>query len=117
MLYQTVEGPYVIQAGTIAYKAPDTQPLWILSSGWSPATEDLSSPQGNPNGEFIRRFLKRNVVHGPCLTFVYNDTRRVFNFGQDTDQKKPQCNMSASTGKTESFLRAVPWSNSYFRMG
>ncbi|MDZ4123967.1 MAG: hypothetical protein U1E02_07290, partial [Hydrogenophaga sp.] len=77
---------YMIQAGAAAAATHD-EPIWIASCGWDPCSEEDEMRGINPNINLAKRYLGRHIIHGPALFFAHNDDRRIFNFGQDIDQK------------------------------
>jgi len=74
--------PYIIQMGAGA--AIQEGPIWIASCGWDPRIEIEEMRGINPNIQLAKRYLGRNIIHGPALFFAHNDARRIF--GQETDQ-------------------------------
>lgn len=83
----TASTPYLMQPGTAACSTNENEPLWVLASGWKPLFDQLFNCRIESAFTGLRRYLKRNIFHGPSITFVYKDNRRAFNFGQKLDQQ------------------------------
>ncbi len=66
-----------------------TQPelVWIVSPGFMGHRPQKYSQEPAPETglDQATSFIKAHIIHGPCIAFDYNDERRVFNFGQETD--------------------------------
>lgn len=86
ILITTPKRIYTLQQGIGACTLNNNEPVWIASCGWEPLTDYTQIRGINPNISQAKRYLDRHIFHGPSIFFVHNDNRRVFNFGQDTDQ-------------------------------
>ncbi len=78
---------YTLQPGTASCTLNSDEPIWIASCGWTPGFDPDEIRGINPNIRLAKRYLGRNIIHGPALFIAHNDNRRIFNFGQDADQK------------------------------
>jgi hypothetical protein len=76
-----------MQENTIAADSSSECPIWIVSPGFMGHRPQKYSQQPEPESglEQATHFITANMIHGPCLSFDYNDNRRVFNFAQQTD--------------------------------
>jgi len=85
-LVKTLSSTYSIQPGTSACFHAKKEPLFVLASGWKPFFDQAFSCRVESSVAGLQRYLKKNIFHGPSITFVYKDNRRAFNFGQQLDQ-------------------------------
>lgn len=86
-IVKTATVPYRLQSGTEACVTQCAEPLWLLASGWKTLFDQMTNSRIESSYVGLRRYLKRNIFHGPSIAFIYQDDRRAFNFGQDLDQK------------------------------
>jgi len=63
------------------------EPVWLISPGFMGHRPQKYSQEVEPESgiDQAAHFISGSIVHGPCVTFNYNDDRRVFNFGQTAD--------------------------------
>ncbi|PKN03741.1 hypothetical protein CVU75_00705 [Candidatus Dependentiae bacterium HGW-Dependentiae-1] len=78
---------HMVTSGAAATTLRCDEPLWINICGWDPCSGRDTARGINENIRLTKRGLGNHIVHGPALFIALNDKRRVFNFGQDTDQK------------------------------
>ncbi len=90
---------YTLQPGTVSCALNTDEPIWIASCGWTPGFDPDEIRGINPNIRLAKRYLGRNIIHGPALFIAHNDSRRIFNFGQDADQKNIDFIYHQVTGK------------------
>ncbi len=62
-------------------------PTWLVSPGFMGHRPQKYSQESEPESglDQAAHFIEGSIIHGPCVTFNYNDERRVFNFGQTAD--------------------------------
>lgn len=78
---------YQVQTGVSSATYLEKEPVWIASCGWDPISDRDLLHGINPNIRLAKRYLGRHIIHGPALFIAHNDDRRIFNFGQEIDQK------------------------------
>lgn len=68
-------------------KACLCNPIFLVSPGFMGKRPQKYSQEAEPETglDQAAHFIEHSIIHGPCITFNYNDDRRVFNFGQTTD--------------------------------
>ena len=87
LMVQTSSTVYQLEPGTAACTTEPEQPVWVLASGWKTISDQLFRSRFKASSRGLKRYLGRNIFHGPSITFVYKDNRRSFNFGQQVDQQ------------------------------
>ncbi len=67
--------------------SPLLNPTWLVSPGFMGRRPQKYSQEREPESglDQAAHFIEGSIIHGPCITFNYNDERRVFNFGQTAD--------------------------------
>jgi hypothetical protein len=87
MIVSSASMTFQMLPGTDACTLRNTEPLWLLACGWKPVFDQMFRSRVESSITSLRRYLKRNIFHGPSITFVYKDNRQSFNFGQELDQQ------------------------------
>lgn len=80
-------GSSIVHATSDTPTPPDNDLYWLVSPGFMGHRPQNCSQEPEPQSgiEQAAAFIRGNIIHGPCITFNYNDDRRTFNFAQDDD--------------------------------